>query len=270
MFTKTIEKDSPNDCRGIFVRKRLMRTHQQDSTAYHRSMLILFDIDGTLLLTQRAGAAAMVDAGRELFGEHFTLDGIEISGRLDPLIWADAAKAAAIENADDKHNIFRSTYAAKLQKRLDRDRTATLCPGVTELITALHTTTDITLGLLTGNYPETGRLKIAAAGLDADIFTIAAWGCDGAHRRELPPIAAAQFQQRHGRSIDAGHTIIIGDTPHDVDCAHHNGCLCIAVATGMFSINQLRDAGADLVVNDLSDTAMLLDWLSQSRQPISQ
>ena len=61
-------------------------------------MLILFDIDGTILLTQRAGTAAMQSAARELFGDHFTFEGIEIGGWLDPLIWQTVATANGIED----------------------------------------------------------------------------------------------------------------------------------------------------------------------------
>lgn len=224
-------------------------------------MLILFDIDGTLLRTAGAGAKAMVDAGRELFGDHFTLDGIPISGRLDPLIWRDAAALADIADAHLLHDRFRETYGRKLRERLDTNPTAELYPGVREFIEELQTHRDIALGVLTGNYPETGRLKIERAGLDPDIFTIDAWGCDGSHRRDLPGVALAKCEARLGRLIASHETTIIGDTPHDIDCAKHHGCRSIGVATGEFERTELEQCGADLAVENLTDVEMLMDWL---------
>lgn len=235
-------------------------------------MLILFDIDGTLLRTAGAGAKAMVDAGRELFGEHFTLDGIAISGRLDPLIWNDAAQLASIADAHLHHDRFRRTYGRKLRERLDRDPTAELYPGVRELINELRRDRNIALGVLTGNYPETGRLKIERAGLDPDIFTIDAWGCDGALRRDLPAVALGKCQGRLGRIIASHDTVVIGDTPHDIDCARHHGCRSIGVATGEFNITALEACGADLAVENLTDVVLLMDWLHRrkSSQTVSK
>lgn len=233
-------------------------------------MLILFDIDGTLLLTRNAGARAMTDAGRAMFGDHFTLDGIAISGRLDPLIWFDAARAAGLDDPMAHHDRFRATYGEQLRRRLAEKPTAVLLPGVRELIDALTNNGRPTLGLLTGNYPETGRLKIESAGLDPDIFTITAWGCDGAHRRDLPGIALDLYQQRHGRTLDGGQVVIIGDTPHDVDCAQHHGCRCIAVATGRYSVDELAECNPDLVVENLSNTASLMEWMMQEGAAISE
>ena len=146
-------------------------------------MLILFDLDGTLLLTQHVGAQCMHDATRELYGEAFTFDGVEIAGRIDPQIWREVALANGIEDPDAEHERFRATYAAHLARRLERDNTATLLPGVAQLVEALGSINGLTRGLLTGNYPETGRLKIEAAGLDPGVFEIAVWGCDGPSRR---------------------------------------------------------------------------------------
>lgn len=232
-------------------------------------MLILFDIDGTLLRTAGAGVKAMNDAGRELFGDHFTLEGIPVSGRLDPLIWSDAAKLAKITDAHMHHDTFRQTYGRKLRDRLDREPTAELYPGVREFIEAIQKNKNITIGVLTGNYPETGRLKIERAGLDPDVFVIDAWGSDGNLRRDLPVVALAKCQARIGRSFAAHQTVIIGDTPHDIDCAQHNGCLSIGVATGEFNITELDACGADLAVENLADTMLLMNWLDERKSAMS-
>jgi phosphoglycolate phosphatase len=232
---------------------------------YHRWMLILFDIDGTLLLTQRAGVQAMQSAGRELFGEQFTFDGIEFSGRLDTWIWSELARRNGVTDADARHGGFRATYARHLETRLRSNPTARLLPGVENLVQALALRNDVTLGLLTGNYRETGRLKIRHAGLDPDLFPVAAWADDGPTRRDLPPVAMRRHRERAGRSIDAADLVIIGDTPHDVDCARAHGCRCIGVGTGGFSQATLTECGADIAFADLSETDSVLRWMTTRR-----
>ena len=233
-------------------------------------MLVLFDIDGTLLLTQRAGMNAMCDAGRELFGQSFTMDGVEFAGRLDCLIWLDLVRLNALEDTQANHDRFRTTYGLHLRRRLDTERKTLLLPGVGDLVQRLDAERGVTLGLLTGNYPETGRMKIASAGLDPNVFKVNAWGIDGRTRRDLPPVAMERHREHHGRSVAPEQVIIIGDTPHDVDCAKAHGCRSIGVATGVFTREALNESGADLAVDDLSRTADVLAWMLQTRARVLQ
>ncbi len=233
-------------------------------------MLILFDIDGTLLLTQGAGVKAMLDAGRGLWGERFTIDGVEFSGRLDTLIWSDLTRINGVVNDDANHDRFRAAYGRQLAQRLQDNPTAKLLPGVRDLVHEIIDVDHATLGLLTGNYPETGRLKIQSAGLDPDLFKVAAWGCDGKVRRDLTPLAMNRHLQLTGRQVRGEEVVVIGDTPHDVDCAKAHGCRCIGVATGMFSVADLDAAGADLAVKSLADTGMVMRWMFETAAPVSE
>jgi len=233
-------------------------------------MLILFDIDGTILLTEGAGVHSMGDAGRELFGDRFTVQGIDFSGRLDSLIWKDLVDLNGVENSDANHDRFRATYGKHLHRRLHDSPTVKLLPGVKDLVHQLAAVEPVTLGLLTGNYPETGRLKIERAGLDPDLFSVAAWGIDGATRRDLPRVAMQRHRQQSGLMIEPDQVVIIGDTPHDIDCANHNGCRSVGVATGAFDLAALRECGADLAVENLSDTAMVVNWMLQLPATVSQ
>lgn len=259
--------------------------------------VVLFDIDGTLLLTHGEGMRAMQDAGRELYHPQFSVAGVDFSGRLDPLIWRQLCEmnavtlsrrngeggparsvAVSIEGADDAsveagddhdvdldhdHDRFRRAYAAHLRRRLDSGARVTRLPGVNELLSALQADARVTLGLVTGNYPETGQLKIERAGIDFSMFTVFGWGCDGSHRRDLPAKAMAHCRKVVARQVHPRDAIIIGDTPHDIDCARHNGCRSIGVATGAFSVEELREHGADMVASDLSDTHALMEFFEQ-------
>lgn len=224
-------------------------------------MLVLFDIDGTLLLSQHAGAQCMHDATRELYGDAFTFDGVEIAGRIDPQIWHDVALANGIDNPHEHHDRFREVYTRHLARRLAGANTVRVLPGVTALLEALGAVEGLTRGLLTGNYPETGRLKIEAAGLDPEIFEVAAWGCDGRSRRDLPGVAMDRHAAATGARIAPEEVVIIGDTPHDVDCARAHGCRSLAVATGPSSRDELVACEPDLLADDLSQTKEIISWI---------
>lgn len=231
-------------------------------------MLILFDIDGTLLLTQKAGVLAMQDCGRELFGEHFTVEGVEFSGRLDPLIWGDLAARNNVTDHHAEHERFRAGYGKHLRRRLDENPTALALPGVAAMVESLCEVDGVSIGLLTGNYPETGQLKIERAGLRFDAFQVHAWGIDGPSRRDLPPVAIKRHHELTKRALRGEEVVIIGDTPHDIDCARAHGCRSIGVATGWFDVPTLRDAGADLAVENLSEVEDVVAWMLK-RTPIN-
>jgi len=225
-------------------------------------VLALWDIDGTLLKSEHAGIHAMLEALHELHpGKTFSFDGIEVSGRLDPLIYRELAARHGIAGDDAAHASFRATYAERLRTRLAARNTVRALAGVGELVRALHDHAHWEQGLLTGNYEPTGFLKVTRAGLDPAHFRINACADHGATRRDLPPVAIRRYQEATGRTVPPERVVIIGDTPLDVDCAHHNGCRCLAVATGIHPPDELRAAGADLVVDDLSDVAGILRWL---------
>lgn len=243
-------------------------------------MLILFDIDGTLITSRSkvsdggsrdgVGAASMIEAGCNLYGPGFTLNGIEIAGRLDCLIWRDVAQRHGVRDVESEQYRFRAEYSRVLRNRLDQGAKVFLLPGVRELVQAFDQSEGLTLGLLTGNYPETGRMKLLAAGLELHPFTVGAWGCDGGSRRDLPPVAMREFTAQTGRQLPGRDVVIIGDTPHDIDCAKAHGCRSIGVATGSFSIDQLRECGADLAVEDLSNTSLLMEWVIRDQTPVSR
>lgn len=235
-------------------------------------MLILFDIDATLLTTSRAGLRAMESVFRDTLGVEPDPDlweRIPSAGRLDPLIIADVLTLAGRDASPDAIEAYRRAYGASLEQVLTSDPSLTSAlPGVLPLLGQLrerHASTH-TLGLLTGNFPETGALKLRAAKIDPEWFPVAAWGCDSPHtppsRDHLPPVAIQRYADETGRRVLPNQVTIIGDTPHDVACARAHACRCLAVATGSFTPDELSAAGADLVAEDLSDVERILSWLT--------
>ncbi len=219
--------------------------------------LVLFDIDGTLLVTGGASSRCIRRASETVLGERFRW-GKPTVGTLDPQIFIELAGQCGIEDAAAAEPRYRAVYLAELEAELQRCAAdVRVLPGVRELIGALRKQEGVTCGLLTGNYGRAVELKLAAAGLDPTWFAVGAFAEHGSCRNDLVPAAMAQYRQRLGRAIEPRDVVVIGDTPRDIACARHSGCRVIAVATGYYSVEQLRAEGADCVVADLNDPAAL-------------
>ena len=229
-------------------------------------MLTLFDIDGTLLLSEGAGMRALVAGGRSLFGDAFTPDGVEYAGRIDPLIVLDILCANNIEPTPGHQAALREAYARELAAA---SYNANALPGVHELLDALETVEHHTLGLLTGNFEETGSMKLRAAGIEPARFPVRVWGDHSPHdppsRDHLGQVGLSLYEQILGIAPSPERVWIVGDTVHDVACARAAGCRVVGVATGRFSVSQLTEAGADAVFEDLSDTEEVLAWLTNQK-----
>jgi len=225
--------------------------------------LLLFDIDGTLLVTGGAGMRAMAAAGRRLFGDQFIWDGIVPSGSLDPLILAEALALNGRANDMTLHDTFRDHYvellAAELTEQAHRVR---VMPGIVELLASLRQREveqgDIVLGLLTGNYALASPIKLAAVGIDIDWFDVTVFGDEGKTRPDLVGVALRKYEALHGHCADPRRVIVIGDTHKDVHCAKAHDCIAFAVTTGGGTREELEAAGADVIVDDLLDPRPLL------------
>ncbi len=232
-------------------------------------MLVLLDIDGTLLKTHGAGLAAMQATAEELHpGRTFSFDGISISGRLDSLIWRDLMASGGVDHARTDHGAFRARYGVHLGRVLDAAGRSQPLAGALALVERLAATEGIALGLLTGNYEHTGRLKVERAGFDLSAFEFNAWADDGDHRRDLPPKAMGRHAATRG-PIEPADVIIVGDTPLDIDCARANGCHVVAVATGAHPREELAGHTPDLLLDDLRDTDSIALWMTSRKRPLA-
>ncbi|MBI4579530.1 MAG: haloacid dehalogenase-like hydrolase [Planctomycetes bacterium] len=226
--------------------------------------LLLFDLDGTILLTSGAGLRAMEQAGVTIFGERFNLKDIATSGGLDPLIYAEAAARAGIDDAHVRHDDFRNAYLRQMEVNLAAaPELVFLLPGIGPLLNDLHRRPDVALGLVTGNYGPGADIKLRAVGVDPAWFPVRAFGDEAPDRSGMVRLAIERHRRLNHHEIPSHDVIVIGDTPHDVACAHANGGRCFAVATGKFSADELRRAGADLVVPDLADPQPLYDFIAR-------
>lgn len=224
-------------------------------------MLILFDIDMTLLKTNGAGRRAMADAGQRLFSPDFAFEGVDFAGRLDPLIIRDLLTANGIEPTEDNLAAMRAGYIESFTATA-ADHIGPL-PGAFDLVRTIIDEDKATPGVLTGNFAETGSFKLRSIGLDPDDFPVTVWGDDSPHdppaREHLPPVGVDRYRAIH--DADPAETVILGDTVHDVRCGLANGCRVLAVATGRTDANTLAGAGAHRVVETLEDTDDIARWL---------
>lgn len=226
--------------------------------------LVLFDIDGTILLTDGAGRRAIQRALLEEAGTAGPIDRHRFDGKTDPQIVRELLNLAGHPAGNDTARVAAvcERYVLRLEAELSKPSQATrVMAGVPELLEALHQPERerrVLVGLLTGNVAHGARLKLQSARIDPDRFKVGAFGSDAADRPALPAIARARAEALVGRSIAGDSVVIIGDTPDDVACARPIGARTVAVATGAYDVTALRAAGATHVFQDLSDTAAVL------------
>ena len=223
--------------------------------------VLLFDIDGTLVLTGGAGGRAMTRAFEDLFAIPDAFRDISMPGRTDSWILTDAAVAHGIPTDSPDLRRFRDVYLSHLSSELTRPGPKKgVMPGVRELLDALAPRADAYLALLTGNYEQAARVKLEHFDL-WHYFECGAFGDDAPDRNSLLPRALMRIAECGGPEVHPSEVVVIGDTPLDIACAAAAGARSIAVATGGYSVDELTDAGADVVFPSLADTRAVLDVL---------
>ena len=205
------------------------------------SLLVLFDIDGTLVDTAGAGRAAIGYALERVYGTTGPIDDLPFDGRTDPGIARDLLRSAGLDDRaiDDSLERLWAAYVDRLRVELKaREREVRVAPGIHELLAELGAA-GATLGLLTGNIVEGAREKLRACGL-AGRFAFGAFGSDA--------------EEPH-------RSWVVGDTPRDIRCARAGGLRALAVATGRYGLDELGRHGPDGAVPTLADTHRVLDLM---------
>jgi len=230
-------------------------------------MLLLFDIDGTLLRgATDAHRDALHAALRAVYGIHDPR-----SPHIDPAGRTDLEIARAIlldlgldaRHIDDHLDDLRAECASRYARLCPRDLSQYVIPGVSAMLAELDERPGVHLSLVTGNLEPIARLKLLRSGL-SHYFPPGqgAFGSDEEDRTLLPAIARRRAGH-DGRTYPRAQTVLIGDTPRDIACAHADGLRCIAVATGPVPADRLADA--DAVAADVPELKTLLgSWLTAS------
>jgi phosphoglycolate phosphatase len=217
--------------------------------------LFLFDIDGTLLTTDGAGRGALKSAGADLFGIQEDLRIINVSGSTDTAIVQEILRHHSLEVSITNVNRYLGGYLVWLRQHL-MTLAGAILPGVMPLLDLLAEEGH-GVGLLTGNVRRGAEIKLTAHGI-WDRFSFGAFGDDDSDRNKLGPIAKSRAEATLNTKFQEKDIFVIGDTPKDIDCARAFGAVAVAVATGRYSLDNLREYQPDHLRRDLADTKDLL------------
>jgi phosphoglycolate phosphatase-like HAD superfamily hydrolase len=218
--------------------------------------LLLFDIDGTLVSTGGAGVVALKRVIEKRHGVKDDLHDIEIAGRTDSGIAADILKKYGTPQEEADIQKFLDEYVAFLGQAL-LTAEGEILPGILEILNQMHPRPDRVLGLLTGNVKRGAELKLQHYGL-WDFFEFGAFADDHHDRNHLGEFARTRAQEKHGHDFAAARIDVIGDTPRDIACGKAFGARTVAVATGMWSREQLAQHQPDFLFDDLSNVGEVI------------
>jgi phosphoglycolate phosphatase-like HAD superfamily hydrolase len=224
--------------------------------------LVLFDIDGTLLLPDGIGREAMKIGLEEVFGTSEPLEGYKFIGQTDRetvsvlMTKAGFSKEAIAEKFDQLSAATCEAFIRLLETKKHNIRP---CTGAPELVAALAAHPDALLGLVTGNVRPLADLKLRAVGYDTSLFRVGAFGDQSEARADLPPLALTEARDLSGVLFKGKQIAILGDTPADISCGRGLGARSISVATGWIAADELATHNPDHLFADFSDTQAVVD-----------
>ncbi|MEP6923577.1 MAG: HAD family hydrolase [Pyrinomonadaceae bacterium] len=231
--------------------------------------ILLWDIDGTLVIAPRGGAYKeyFAPAMERVYGSSGVLrQRIKVSGMTDLQIAYEALEPEGItvEQIYAKTDEFCTVLGAEIERvcGTEKGRFVSL-PGAHELLQATHEHPLFINSLLTGNVPLAARFKLAFVGLDKFFdFSIGAFGNESHERKNLPAVAARHLSKKFDYEFAPSQFIVLGDTPNDIDCARYFGAKAVAVATGRnHPPEELLPYQPDYLFESLVDTAKILQTL---------
>ena len=216
--------------------------------------VLLFDVDGTLVHAGGAGRRAVERAlAIHVGGLDRSLSGLRLDGMTDRLIVREVLRALGRPFDDALCDRVLGDYVGFLREEIHGPGYRVL-PGVGALLGTLSRR-GATMGLCTGNVEEGARVKLARGGLDGYFGwgeeAICGFAADGEARERIVEAALRRAARRLGRPVRPDEALVIGDTPRDVEAARRTGVPVLAVATGRFSVEELRACGADRVLPSL-------------------
>jgi len=213
---------------------------------------VLFDIDGTILVTGGAGGVAWQRAFEELHGVEANVAEHTDAGMTDPQI-AEIIFREVIgrEGTQEERSKAIGCYLKHLPEAVAESPGYRVMPGIEDLLDRLIDGGTL-LGLVTGNIEAAAHIKLARARLNR-FFSFGGYGSDSADRTEVTKAALGRGSLVSGGTLADGACIAVGDTPRDIVAGHGAGIAVVGVATGSYGVEQLRGAGADYALESVRD-----------------
>lgn len=231
-----------------------------------RRRLILWDVDGTLLLAGPVARTAFDAAVQAVLGGPVAEHEVQMGGKTDPQIALEILAAMAVGESEAREHLPGILRALERELEVAADRIRSegrVLEGVREVLAELAARPWVAQTVLTGNLRANARLKLGALGLDRWLdLEIGAFGSDHHDRRELVPVALRQAERHRGWRLDPSEVWVVGDTPNDLACARAGGVRCLLVATGRTPREALEGIGADAVLPDLRDVGHVVRTLT--------
>jgi phosphoglycolate phosphatase len=214
---------------------------------------LLFDIDQTLINTGGAGLRALDRACIKLLGLQNAMQGIPPHGKTDPAIVREILRSKLGSPHPNNSEIasILDAYLSFLKEEVRESPTYRVLPGILSLLDEMSTRDDVILGLATGNLELGARIKLDRGGLNP-YFSFGGFGSDSENRTDLVRQAADKAAHKNGGSISPTNIFVIGDTPLDIEAGNRCGFKTVGVATGTYSVEQLRAAGATIALTDFA------------------
>jgi len=213
---------------------------------------VLFDVDETLISTGGAGAKSWRWAFQELWGVDADITKYTRGGMTDPEVGRRTfVGVMGREPTDREMARLLSTYLRRLPHEVAASAGYKVLPGVPDLLPKLADR-GVLLGITSGALESGAHAKLARGGL-THFFTFGGYGSDSRDRGELTRRAIERAGHIHGHPIDPKEVLVVGDTPLDISAAHQAGAVAVGVATGRYSLEELRRAGADVALPTLED-----------------
>jgi len=219
--------------------------------------LALFDIDKTLISSNKVHEAAFSEAFKAVYGVDTNINTISHPGMTDKQIIIEVLEKSGLERdfIVSKLDECTKVMVDYFKKNISSGEIF-LYEGVKDLLELLSRK-NILMGLVTGNLEDIARGKLKIAGVN-DYFKIGGFGSDGIDRTDLVKLAIKKAEENIG-PVNNDNVFLFGDTPRDIEAAQGAGVKTIGVATGIYSEEQLKDAGADFVLENLRDAEKVLE-----------
>jgi phosphoglycolate phosphatase len=216
----------------------------------HVPVAIMFDVDGCLISTGGAGARSWRDAFDRLHGIAADIGQFTEAGMTDPEVGRLTFNNVLGRPPTDREMArLLAVYLERLAEEVEQSPGYRIMPGVEALLPRL-TDAGILLGIVSGALEAAAHIKLARGRLNR-FFSVGGYGSDSTDRGQLTRVAIARCAVIHGHTVPPGRVLVVGDTPRDIEAAHAAGAIGVGVATGKYTVEALRAAGADYVVPTL-------------------